>query len=440
MLPTYKTPDGSSQSDRSRGPYQNTFAPAPAPAPPPTPSYPQSTHRPLIDSITNEWRKDPHAYDSSSLDAEEKQWIWEKSAWSERTRVLRKLSPKRVPRRIQRYMCIYCILVLVAWASWETTFRASWHEWKELRWGFDPNNADVVGSNKAVDFDGLIKVKKLDSHLVPGEHEGTGARKRLVVVGDVHGCKEELVKLLAKVSFDRTTDHLIFTGDLISKGPDSVGVVQLARDLGASSVRGNHEDKVLLALKAHEDSITSSTSSHPNYDIPEDPDDPSHNSKALALAKTFSKSEIAWLQECPVILNIGPIPGMGDVSVVHAGLAVSTHLEHISLESQDPYLCMNMRTVNLKTRLPTPAHDGVCWAKIWNYAQKQRKLEERQTVIYGHDSQRGLGLKKYTKGLDTDCVKGGKLTALVITAGKKGGYVRQDTYSVHCGTYWGKAE
>lgn len=40
--------------------------------------------------------------------------------------------------------------------------------------------------------------------------------------------------------------------------------------------------------------------------------------------------------------------------------------------------------------------------------------DKRSTVIYGHDSRRGLQLEKYSKGLDTGCVKGGKLSALLI--------------------------
>lgn len=51
--------------------------------------------------------------------------------------------------------------------------------------------------------------------------------------------------LLEKLSFTPDRDHLIFTGDIINKGPDSVGVVEFARKYGASAVRGNHEDKIL---------------------------------------------------------------------------------------------------------------------------------------------------------------------------------------------------
>lgn len=39
------------------------------------------------------------------------------------------------------------------------------------------------------------------------------------------------------------------------------------------------------------------------------------------------------------------------------------------------------------------------------------------TVVYGHDAKSGLSLKEYTKGLDSGCVKGGKLTALVVSDG-----------------------
>lgn len=52
------------------------------------------------------------------------------------------------------------------------------------------------------------------------------------------------------------------------------------------------------------------------------------------------------------------------------------------------------------------------------------------TVIYGHDSKTGLAIRTYTKGLDSGCVKGGKLTALVIENGGK-----QSLVHVRCHNY-----
>ncbi|EPE08028.1 ser thr protein phosphatase family [Ophiostoma piceae UAMH 11346] len=84
-------------------------------------------------------------------------------------------------------------------------------------------------------------------------------RRRFVFVGDVHGQRKSLDELLEKINFETGHDHLVLVGDLINKGPDSAGVVQLAMDLGASAVRGNHEDRVLAAY----DSIHAANSYSP---------------------------------------------------------------------------------------------------------------------------------------------------------------------------------
>lgn len=62
-------------------------------------------------------------------------------------------------------------------------------------------------------------------------------------IGDVHGCYEELQKLLDKVSFHPQRDRLVFVGDLINRGPDSLQVLRFIRSLGASAqmVLGNHD-------------------------------------------------------------------------------------------------------------------------------------------------------------------------------------------------------
>lgn len=52
------------------------------------------------------------------------------------------------------------------------------------------------------------------------------------------------------------------------------------------------------------------------------------------------------------------------------------------------------------------------------------------TVIYGHDAKAGLSIRDYTKGLDSGCVRGGRLTALVIEDGGK-----QSLVQVRCRGY-----
>lgn len=68
-------------------------------------------------------------------------------------------------------------------------------------------------------------------------------------IGDLQGCYQDLQRLLEQIAFDPTTDHLWFTGDLISRGPESLPCLRYVRSLGDSavSVLGNH-DLHFLAL------------------------------------------------------------------------------------------------------------------------------------------------------------------------------------------------
>lgn len=70
-------------------------------------------------------------------------------------------------------------------------------------------------------------------------------KERFFVLGDVHGCVDELNALVTKLNYNATTDQLILAGDITSKGPDSVGVIRRAKELGALCVRGNHDDEVI---------------------------------------------------------------------------------------------------------------------------------------------------------------------------------------------------
>ena len=67
---------------------------------------------------------------------------------------------------------------------------------------------------------------------------------RVIAIGDVHGCIDELKALLRKCDY-HPGDIVIFLGDLVCKGPDSLSVVQMAREIGAIGVRGNHDFEVV---------------------------------------------------------------------------------------------------------------------------------------------------------------------------------------------------
>jgi bis(5'-nucleosyl)-tetraphosphatase (symmetrical) len=68
-------------------------------------------------------------------------------------------------------------------------------------------------------------------------------------IGDLQGCHDELRELLAHIGFASDRDQLLFTGDLVNRGPDSLKVLRLVRALGANAITvlGNHD----LHLLAH---------------------------------------------------------------------------------------------------------------------------------------------------------------------------------------------
>ena len=70
-------------------------------------------------------------------------------------------------------------------------------------------------------------------------------------IGDVQGCYDELVKMLDRIQFDPASDQLWLAGDLVNRGPKSVEVLRLAKQLDTSCVcvLGNH-DLHLLANAA----------------------------------------------------------------------------------------------------------------------------------------------------------------------------------------------
>jgi len=69
------------------------------------------------------------------------------------------------------------------------------------------------------------------------------------VVGDIHGCLDELMSLLAEVRFDPKNDRLFSVGDLVDRGPRSHASLQLLKKPWFFPVRGNHEQLLIDHLR-----------------------------------------------------------------------------------------------------------------------------------------------------------------------------------------------
>ncbi|HEY6879645.1 MAG TPA: metallophosphoesterase [Polyangiales bacterium] len=206
------------------------------------------------------------------------------------------------------------------------------------------------------------------------------APPRHIFVGDVHGCLSELDALLKKLKL-RPEDKLCFVGDLCAKGPDSQGVVQRVRELGAACVRGNHDEAVLRIRRAAQQ----------GYE-PVRPPKKTH----LKVAESLGAEDWAWLEGLPLYLELPELA----VTVVHAGVVPGK-----PLAKQHPDDLMTMRTLRPAGNASPRLEDGTLWAP---------KYVGPPHVIFGHDAITGLQRERFATGIDTGCVYGRELTALVL--------------------------
>ena len=401
---------------------------------------PTTRRKPLVEYCTNPWRTDPKWNTPAVVSTGD---------YGRLERFFEKIDPYvdkildviKAPK-FRRLLLSFIFIILSAVLLWIKMI-GPWIVEEKAAWAsLSRNNADnsggLFGTNARPRFPGMIQVAQLDSSLLPN---AAGSKRRLIFIGDIHGCKKELEALLEKVHFNTATDHIVAAGDILDRGPDSLGVIDLLRTNKASCVRGNHEDRI-LQYAGH----ARGTSLRPGKKSGKKTSSKQHEGKKLA--KELSHDQLSYLRSFPLALRIGNIRGIGDMIVVHAGLVPG-----LPIDSQDPSSIMNMRIIDLKTHVPSKKHqsqNSIPWFKLWNKFQRllpaHSKLQtptpgldsiltHRTTIVYGHDSRRGLQIGKYTKGLDSGCVKGGKLTALVLSEGG-----RQDIVQVGCQDHTIKAD
>lgn len=271
-------------------------------------------------------------------------------------------------------------------------------------------------------------------------------KDRHILIGDIHGQLKELRALLKKLKYNKKRDHLMVLGDFISKGPDSLGVVDELIDAGANCIMGNHEYYVLqYYAKYHsleEPHFVNGKSEKKNHNVftggvQDDPE--------FILARKLKPSHAEYINSCPVMYKIGKVPihskktsgsyVTGQGVAVHAGLRWDLTND---LNEQNPLECLQMRSYigphyNETTDDPSD-ENAVSWSKIWNIKHEDKEVKDKYVVYYGHDARRGIKLKPWSKGLDNGCVKGDHLAAMVIWKEKtaKGPLYRDQIVRVPC--------
>lgn len=246
-------------------------------------------------------------------------------------------------------------------------------------------------------------------------------KKGILVIGDVHGCLDEL-KLLYKAALKANGGIsfrlVIMVGDLCVKGPESVKVVRHVRNRPDwMAVRGNNDNFALKA--AFGDPYFQKNR---DYKWVED------------VENGLSDEDVMYLSKLPYTITI-PKDLLNqdskdkektiDTTIVHAGLIPGVDLrdQHftnmISLLEIEPILNSSSAadivgyaaplTTNGKKREARRLRRGnpVPWASVWRGPNR---------VIFGHDATRGLQQYKqdWAIGIDTGAVYGKQLTGLIL--------------------------
>ncbi len=256
----------------------------------------------------------------------------------------------------------------------------------------------------------------------------------IFAIGDVQGCHQQLQQLIKKLPKD---SKIICVGDLVNRGPDSLGVLRTLKALQeagrAECVLGNHD----LHLLARDAGIRGPKSLDTLDDILRAPD---------------RRELMDWLRHRPMVLYSGQ-DNLNSM-FVHAGilpqwdvtktLELANELEKVLRHKNYAKFLVEMYgntpaqwsdklkgaerlrvIVNAFTRLRFCTSKGAMefeskegvgdapkgympWFTVPN-----RKTQDAR-VVFGHWSTLGLLKKKNVVGLDTGCVWGGQLTAMSL--------------------------
>ena len=251
------------------------------------------------------------------------------------------------------------------------------------------------------------------------------------VIGDVQGCYSELQALINKIKFNPSKDKIIFAGDLVNRGNQSLEVMEFCMKYKGSikAVLGNHDFYLLYLIE--------------------------HQKKNKSLKKVLESRNIqkyhSWLKKLPLLLEVKIKETKETFWISHAGIPFVWELKKAKKLSKEIQAGMKddsfkileniwgdtpkiwnpdlkgykrSRTIiNYFTRMRFLGKDGSLKLKAkknkadeihipW-FNQTIKNLKDNQYIIFGH----WAALEGKTKltniiGVDTGCVWGNKLTAI----------------------------
>lgn len=214
------------------------------------------------------------------------------------------------------------------------------------------------------------------------------AARRTIVVGDIHGCFDELAELLEKAALCED-DQVVSVGDLVTKGEKSREVLDLfIADARFSAVLGNHDLALLRYWRGETRTLKAA------------------QRKAVAELEDEKERYFNYLNSLPLMIDLG------SHLVVHAGVRPGVPYD---LQSPDDLTALRTLGADRTSREGTP----------WYEVYRGEKI-----ILFGHWPASAPRRAPCAIGLDTGCVYGYDLTAYVIETGEFISVKARRAYSV----------
>ncbi|KAF9485202.1 Metallo-dependent phosphatase [Pholiota conissans] len=421
--------------------------------------------------------------------------------------------PTYPPRQIAAYGTVFFFLIFVFFYGLADTLSPLSSAGRMSKGMFKPPQESTLFP----DFSHYEPLNTLKSEEFPLDDP----KRRVIIVGDIHGMMKPLRKLLDNLNYNPSDDVLIHAGDIVTKGTHkgSMAILDFMTANNVTGVRGNHDQKVIEWYswlqwirekpggrqwlenlekrweKACADDKgvevdswlqTNSASTEDKKWFRQIPKGWILFSDHYNVARELTADHLKYLSHLPLRIYVPS----AHTFIVHAGLLPSNpaypmdntenqplarvpafpkrpangpvqksdaetsgnketidglrYLQEISLlteipQNADPWVLLNMRNVVGDT-VSRDTDEGRPWSKIWkqnmlscvgyqktrdvndtadnNHVSTSKKKIELpcypSTTIYGHAASRGLDVKRWSIGLDSGCVKGERLTALVL--------------------------
>jgi serine/threonine protein phosphatase 1 len=184
---------------------------------------------------------------------------------------------------------------------------------------------------------------------------------RTLIIGDIHGCYDELAALLEKFN-PESSDRIYSLGDIINRGPFSEKCIGLVKEMNIVTVMGNHEHWYVRNWPFEDDSVTS------------------FNFRRLEIDQ-----HLEWMKSLPYYIITD------EFIIVHAGF--------------DPSIAFKDNSHEALVSVRMLSHTGAPWFDGY-YGSKH--------IYFGHWAKLGLMFGRYVTSLDTGCVYGNVLTGYII--------------------------